>query len=55
MKQTLAASLHEIAKILESIGDSTLVEEELIPVFEAMIQVSFLVSINLIISDNFSI
>jgi serine/threonine-protein phosphatase 4 regulatory subunit 1 len=36
VKQTLAASLHEIAKIL---GNSSLVEEELLPVFEQFIQV----------------
>ena len=37
MKQTLAASLHEVARIL---GEGSLVEEELLPVFEEMIQVS---------------
>jgi serine/threonine-protein phosphatase 4 regulatory subunit 1 len=36
IKQTLAYSLHEVAKILD---DDQLVEEELIPVFEEMIQV----------------
>jgi len=35
VKQTLAASLHEIAKIL---GGGKIVEEELVPVFEDMIQ-----------------
>jgi hypothetical protein len=35
-KQTLAYSLHEVARIL---GEGKLVEEELIPVFEEMIQV----------------
>eukprot|EP01034_Spumella_vulgaris_P026022 gene26022-32548_t len=34
-KQTLAYSLHEVARIL---GEGKLVEEELIPVFEEMIQ-----------------
>lgn len=37
IKQTLAHSLHEVAKIL---GDEQMVEEELIPIFEEMIQVS---------------
>ncbi len=36
VKQSLAASLHEIARIL---GEGTLVELELVPVFEDMIQV----------------
>lgn len=36
VKKTLAASLHEVAKIL---GSESLVEEELVPVFEDMIQV----------------
>jgi hypothetical protein len=35
-KQTLAYSLHEVARIL---GEGKLVEEELVPVFEEMIQV----------------
>ena len=35
VKQTLAASLHEVAKLL---GECKLVEEELVPVFEEMIQ-----------------
>lgn len=35
IKQTLACSLHEVARILE---DETLIEEELVPVFEEMIQ-----------------
>ena len=35
VKQTLAASLHEIAKLL---GECKVVEEELVPVFEEMIQ-----------------
>ena len=38
VKQTLAASLHEISKIL---GGGRLVEEELVPIFEEMIQVHF--------------
>jgi hypothetical protein len=36
VKRTLAYSLHEVARIL---GEGTLVEEELVPVFEEMIQV----------------
>ncbi len=36
IKQTLAYSLHEVARIL---GEGRLVEEELVPVFEEMIQV----------------
>jgi hypothetical protein len=36
IRQTLAYSLHEVAKIL---GGGMLVEEELVPVFEQMIQV----------------
>jgi hypothetical protein len=36
VKQTLAFSLHEVAKIL---GNEALAEEELVPVFEEMIQV----------------
>jgi hypothetical protein len=36
IKRTLAYSLHEVAKIL---AEGTLVEEELVPVFEEMIQV----------------
>ena len=36
IKQTLAYSLHEVARIL---GEGKLVEEELVPVFEEMIQV----------------
>lgn len=35
IKQTLACSLHEVARILE---DEVLVEEELVPVFEDMLQ-----------------
>ena len=38
MKQTLAASLHEIARML---GDHNDVEDELVPIFEEMIQVSY--------------
>jgi serine/threonine-protein phosphatase 4 regulatory subunit 1 len=37
IRQTLAYSLHEVALILE---DGQLIEEELIPVFEEMVQVS---------------
>jgi hypothetical protein len=44
VKQTLAASLHEIAKILEN---PSLVEEELLPVFEQFIQVTLLCSYSL--------
>jgi len=36
VRQTLAASLHEIAKMLADCSD---VEDELVPVFEDMIQV----------------
>ena len=35
VKQTLACSLHEVARIL---NDETLVKDELLPIFEAMIQ-----------------
>lgn len=42
IKQTLACSLHEIAKILE---DEQLIEEELVPIFEEMIQVRFYLTI----------
>ena len=36
VKQSLAASLHEVAKILSTSYD---IEDELVPVFEEMIQV----------------
>ena len=39
IKQTLSYSLHEVARILD---DEKLVEEELVPVFEDMIQVGLL-------------
>lgn len=44
VKQTLAASLHEIAKIL---GDGTVVKNELIPIFEDMIQMQELESVQM--------
>eukprot|EP00981_Chlorochromonas_danica_P015712 scaffold14367_cov250-Ochromonas_danica.AAC.8 len=45
IKQTLACSLHEVARILE---DETLIEEELVPVFEDMFQCVEVVQIGVI-------
>jgi hypothetical protein len=47
IRQTMAHSLHEIALIL---GDSHLVEEELLSVFESMLQVCNSSAVFLIVS-----